>query len=234
MSILVTFFDETENFSEKNGALRWIILVGNKRNVQKPRYRFTKSSGPQRRGVGITKCPGLQGLSVYKVFGSVEARRWLYKVFGSVGVTCRSVQSVRTRRDGPYMLANSTNFGDFYPTDYIMSYLSEADDLTNFSKICQSKISFAELASRRNVTFFLLSILSHGYPQGFFCYYVWLAVSMMSLLHTMQNVSALKEKTRVRFPIVEKNQMHGVTPGPINQNCSIKSLPSCPSGGHSL
>ena len=137
-------------------------------------------------------------------------------------------------RDGPYMLANSTNVGDFYPTDYIMSYLSEADDLTNFSKIRQSKISFAELASRRNVIFF-----------SFVTFKPWLSIGVFLLLclassvhdelaaHNAKCISIERENS-CPFSYCRENQMHGVTPGPINQNCSIKSLPSCPSGGHTL
>ena len=38
----MTFLAETENFSGKNGALRWSILVGKqKHNVQKPIYLLT-------------------------------------------------------------------------------------------------------------------------------------------------------------------------------------------------
>ena len=41
----MTFFGETEHFSEKNGALRWSVLVGKqKHNVQKP----TGNHGGQR------------------------------------------------------------------------------------------------------------------------------------------------------------------------------------------
>ena len=37
LSILVTFWGETEHVSGKNGALRWSILVGKQKyNVQKP------------------------------------------------------------------------------------------------------------------------------------------------------------------------------------------------------
>ena len=35
-------------------------------------------------------------------------------------------------RDGPHMFAEFNDFSDFYPTDYIISYQSGADDFDEF------------------------------------------------------------------------------------------------------
>lgn len=57
-----------------------------------------------------------------------------------------------------------------------------------------------------------LSLLSHGYPYGFFCKGVWLLVSMIKLLRT--TFISLKRKNMSVFLIVEKIKWVGTPPGP--------------------